>query len=149
LIDVSGKVSDYFWFTFSGERGDTERLLRQLATWCGKRGGVWQPKDDVHAGLLQPAQAIARLGKIPLHGTWIILDDCHKLEDSSTLTLLRTLTDAWPESRLILASEEKLPDASALGITHKLVHGFTPKESLEFATRLGLDVSSALIEFGM
>jgi hypothetical protein len=111
LIDVSAKVSDYFWFTFSGERGDTERLLRQLATWCGKRGGVWQPKDDVHAGLLQPAQAIARLGKIPLHGTWIILDDCHKLEDSSTLTLLRTLTDAWPESRLILASEEKLPDA--------------------------------------
>jgi tetratricopeptide (TPR) repeat protein len=30
-----------------------------------------------------------------------------------------------------------------------LVHGFEPKESLEFVRRLGLDVSSAIIEFAM
>jgi hypothetical protein len=149
LIDECGKVQDYFWFAFSGERGDTARLLRQLAAWCGKRTGVWLLKDDVYAGLLQPAQVIARLARIALPGAWMVLDDCHKLEDGTIFKLLRTVTDAWPESKLIFVSEEKLPEPSEFGVPHLLVHGFEPKESLEFVTKLGLDVSLAPIEFAM
>jgi tetratricopeptide (TPR) repeat protein len=150
LIDSSGKTQDYFWFTFSGERNETGTLARQLATWFGRRTGVWQIKDDVYAGLLQPTQVISRLGGVPLRDAWVILDDCHRLQDRAILGALRTLIDqAWAGSRLILASEEKLPEVSALGITQVLVHGFEPKESLEFVCRLGLDVSSAIIEFAM
>ena len=150
LIDSSGKTEDYFWFTFSGGHNETGTLVRQLATWFGKRTGVWQIKDDVYAGLLQPAQVISRLGGVPLRDAWIILDDCHRLQDRAILGALRTLVNqAWPDSRLILASEEKLPQVSALGITQVLVHGFEPKESLEFVLKLGLDVSLALIEFAM
>jgi hypothetical protein len=150
LIDESCKVQRYFGFTFSGERNETDRLVRQLATWVGKESGVWQIKDDAYAGRLQPAQVIARLSRVRVADAWVVLDDCHRVQDRAILRLVRTLVnEAWPTSRLVLLSEEKLPEVSALGLPQVLAHGFEPKESLEFVRKLGLDVSLAVMEFAM
>jgi tetratricopeptide (TPR) repeat protein len=150
LITECGKEHEYFWFTFAGEHNETERLLRQLVVWIGRQTGVWKIKDDVYAGLLQPVQVFSRIGGIPPRGVWIILDDCHRLDDHAILGHLRTLTGhTWQESRVILASEEKLPVASELGIAQVPIHGFEAKEALEFVQKLGLDVSLAFLEFAM
>lgn len=57
LIDHDGKTQNYFWFTFSGEDGDQERLIQQLSLWYGERTSIWQPLDDTLKGGLHPGRS--------------------------------------------------------------------------------------------
>ena len=111
LVDHAGSSELYFWFTFSGESGDLDRLMKQLCIWFGQKTSVWQTKADVEAGRLQPAQLFDRLSKVPVDGAWIVFDDCHKSKDRNLFETIRnSIVKAWPNCRMILISEEKLPE---------------------------------------
>ena len=111
LLDETRKSELYFWFTFSGESGDLHRLMKQLCVWFGQRTSVWQIKADVEVVRLQRAQLFERLSKIPIDGAWIVLDDCHKSKDRNLFETIRnSIVKAWSNCRMILISEEKLPE---------------------------------------
>src|SRR4051794_11916137 len=50
---------------------------------------------------------------------------------------------------LVLVSERKLPAVAALGADEIPLTGLTPRESILFTTKLGLDLRGSLVEFGM
>lgn len=150
LVDWGQRESPYFWFTFSGDGSDQERFLRQLSAWCGEITSVWQPLEDVVAGLVQPAALFERLGRLKITDAYVILDDSHRCSNERLFELLRGLVcDLWSGSRLVLISKERIPSVRALGADEIPVGGFEPKEAVEFVTKLGLDLSDAMLEFAM
>ena len=148
LIDLDGKAGDYFWFTFTGEAGEQQRLARQLCIWCGQRTSRWQALDDFQN--LQPPQVFERLRSFPIHGAYIALDDCHRATDKSVFAELRRLVcSEWKDSLFLLMSEEKIPTVASGGALLKPIGGLEPKEAIEYAIKLGCDLSRAPLEFAM
>ena len=69
------------------------------------------------------------------------------MTDGIALGLLHKLTSQhWKESRLILLSEHKIPAAAALGAREISLPGLTPRESLLFMAKLGVDLRNCLVE---
>ena len=150
LIDHAHREGDYFWFTLLGDPSDLDRLTRQLAIWTAERTGRWQTVDDLETGAAQPSQAFERLSQSPVSGCFIVLDDCHKATAAAALELLSDLVcRGWQESRLIMISERKIPAAAAAGAREIALGGLNPKESVQFATNLGLDLSDSAAQFAM
>src|SRR5205823_9550462 len=88
-----------------------------------------------------PSQAFERLGHAAINRGCIVLDDGHKATDSLAFELVCSLVSRhWSGCHLILISERKLPAAAALSIDEIPLTGLTPRESLLFATKLGLDL---------
>jgi hypothetical protein len=150
LIDHAHFEDSYFWFTFSGDDTDKDRLLFQLATWVGQRTSVWQVKDDLKNSRLHPTLALERLRKIPLGPAHLIFDDCHKAKDLSFLSDLTHLAaDGWDAVKTIFIGERRIPELRLAGAEEKAVGGFEPREAILFLSKLGLDVRAALAELGM
>jgi tetratricopeptide (TPR) repeat protein len=150
LIDHNHREDNYFWFTFLGDGGDLDRLTKQLVIWAGQKTARWQMIDDLEKVGLQTAQAFKRLAQFPVGGCFIVLDDCHKVTDAVVFEFFCNLVSRdWPESRLIMVSERKIPAAAALGAREIPLSGLSPKESLQFATKLGLDLSDSAVQFAM
>jgi hypothetical protein len=150
LIDHAHSEESYFWFTFSGDDTDKDRLLFQLATWVGQRTSVWQVKDDLKNSRLHPTLALGRLKQIPVGAVYLIFDDCHKAKDLSFLSDLAQLTtDGWDAAKTIFVSERRIPELRLAGAAEKAVSGFEPREAILFLVKLGLDVRAALTELGM
>jgi hypothetical protein len=148
LVDYNGWTTDYFWYAFAGDAGDLDRLTRHLALWVGERTGRWQLVDDLSKVGMQPSQTFERLGHAAISRGCIVLDDCHKATDSLAFELICSLVSRyWTGCHLILASERKLPAVAALGADEIPLAGLTPRESLLFATKLGLDLSGSVVEF--
>ena len=150
LIDHNHREDNYFWFTFLGDASDLDRLTKQLVIWVGEKTARWQMIDDLEKAGLQTAQAFKRLAQFPVAGCFIVLDDCHKASDAVAFELLCNLVSRnWPDSRLIMVSERRIPAAARLGAREIRVAGLNPKESLRFATRLGIDLSDSAVQFAM
>lgn len=150
LVDHNGWTSDYFWYAFTGDAGDLDRLTRHLALWVGERTGRWQLVDDIGEVGLQPSLVFERLGNATISRGCVVLDDCHKAIDSVAFELVcRLVSRYWLGCYLVLVSERKLPAAAALGADEIPLPGLTPRESILFTTKLGLDLRDSLVEFGM
>ncbi|HEY6347575.1 MAG TPA: hypothetical protein VIY49_39295 [Bryobacteraceae bacterium] len=145
LIDHADRTNDYFWFTFSGDAGDLDRLTKQLTIWAGSRTGKRQLKDDLEKAGLPPPQIFERLNQFVVGEAWLVLDDCHKSADAQPFDLLRALVcQAWSKCRLILVSERKIPAAAAAGFREIPIGGLSPKEAVFFAPKLGLYLTDSL-----
>jgi hypothetical protein len=150
IIDHAHMEQSYLWFTFSGSDADKDRFLFQLASWVGHRTSVWQVRDDIQQGQLQPVQILDRLKKIPIGSAYFVLDDCHKATDKAFLAQLEHLViQGWTTAKLILISEQKLPDLLLMGIQEVSITGFEPKEGIIYLIKLGIDVSDAITELAL
>lgn len=150
LIDHLDKAQDYFWFTFSGDDGDKDKLLFQLAQWLGQRTSVWQIKEDIERGHLLPTDALRRLARIPAGDVYLILDDCQKCSDRAFLEQIWMLTSAgWTEAKILFIGEEKIPELLSLGVRDTPVGGLEPKEGILLLSRLGIDVRDATAELAL
>ena len=151
LINLLGNEESYFWFTFSGTEQDTERLIRDLAIWIGRRSGVWQLADDSEAARLHRDQFFARAGGVKIADGILVIDDAHKSSDTSLLTAIRTLLSSWPTVTAIFLSEQNLtrnivPQA---GVPDRPVGGLSPREALTFFQRKEIDTTAAVLELTM
>jgi hypothetical protein len=150
LLDHEQSDDSYFWFTFSGDDTDKDRLLFQLAIWAGQRASVWRLKDDLEKSRVHPGVALDRLKKIPIGKAYLILDDCHNGKDVSFLAqLAQSTTDGWNAVKIIFISEKRIPELRLAGVEEKSISGFEPREAILFLGKLGLEVRSALAELGM
>jgi tetratricopeptide (TPR) repeat protein len=87
---------------------------------------------------------------MPVSDVYLVLDDCHKLIDKVLLEELTKMTaDGWSGARIVLISEEKIPELRAAGIKESHVTGLEPKEGIFFLARLGVEVGGALTELAM
>jgi hypothetical protein len=150
LLDQVHMEQSYFWFTFSGDATDKDRLLFQLATWVGQRTSVWQVKEDLQKSHLTPALALDRLKKIDIGAAYVVFDDCHKASDLAFLAMIaQILPQAWSAAKIAFISEKRIPELRLVGVEDMAVPGFEPREAILFLMKLGLDVRDALAELAL
>lgn len=150
MIDFLEKADDYFWFTFSGDSSDLQRLILDLSSWIGERTSIWQIKDDLQSGRISPLHAFERFRNTPIRGAILVLDDFHKVSDAAlTEKLANLVTQSWSESQLVFVGEQKLLDTSLLDVKEMAIHGFEPKEAILFLATLGIDLSESLVQFAL
>jgi hypothetical protein len=150
FLDHAHMAQSYFWFTFSGDDTDKDRLLFQLATWVGQRTSVWQVKEDLEKSHLPPTLALDRLKKIHIGTAYLVFDDCHKANDPEFLTnIAQSMTDGWTAAKIAFISERRIPELRLVGVPDMAVPGFEPREGILFLVKLGVDVRDALAELGL
>jgi hypothetical protein len=148
LIESDAAYASYFWFTFTGTPDDIIQLYKMLAYWVGLDVGVWQPWDDAQSGHLNARQLLTRLVSIPVSTLLLVLDDAHKCRDRRLLAqVCDSIRVAWKGCRVIVITEENLPEVEQVGAEYMAADGLSPKQAFLFMAKHGIDLTDGLIEF--